>query len=302
MSTRVDTEEIEATRSEKLLAVLLGVFMLVGTIWFYVQVPAWVDAVVPGTGDATVQSAMRDQVRAEEERWSAETARDERREELDVAREEYKVALQEGRDTTVAKQAYDAAQTAYDSAQAELREVAQDAEEAQDALQRAQDEYARDSRGGTQAWIVAVVRLLFVAGWTAVAYRAIARMRRRESRYLALGFAGAAVGAIMALVFAVDYVTDYIDPLDLGPFVLSLLGVAATIVAFRVLQRYLAARLPGRRVRKGECPFCGFPLREAGLEHGPHCAGCGRDVVAPCASCDAPRRVGSSHCTSCGRA
>ena len=101
-------------------------------------------------------------------------------------------------------------------------------------------------------------------------------------------------------VFAVDYVTDYIDPLDLGPFVLSAIGVAATIVTFRVLQRYLAARLPGRRVRKGECPFCGFPLRESGLQDGPHCAGCGRDVVAPCAACAAPRRVGSSYCGACG--
>jgi hypothetical protein len=124
---------------------------------------------------------------------------------------------------------------------------------------------------------------------------------------VALAFAAAAVGAIMALVFAVDYVTDYVtdyvDALDLGPFVLSSLGVVATVVAFRVLQRYLAARLPGRRVRKGECPFCGFPLRDAGLQGGPRCAGCGRDVVGACSSCGAPRRVGGSpHCVTCGSA
>ena len=70
-----------------------------------------------------------------------------------------------------------------------------------------------------------------VAAWTIGAYRLMAQLRRRDSRYLTLAFAGAAVGAVMALVFTVDYVTDYIDPLDLGPFVLSALGVAATVVA-----------------------------------------------------------------------
>jgi hypothetical protein len=93
---------------------------------------------------------------------------------------------------------------------------------------------------------------------------------------VALAFAAAAVGAIMALVFAVDYVTDYVtdyvDALDLGPFVLSSLGVVATVVAFRVLQRYLAARLPGRRVRRGSARSAGSPLRVGGS---PHCVTCG---------------------------
>lgn len=300
MSTRVDTEEIESTRSEKLLAVLMGAFLLVGAVWFYVQVPAWVDAAVPGAGDTVSQRVLDAQARAQEERWAAETERDERRGELDIAREEYKVALQEGRDTTVAKEAYDDAQVAHDRAAAELRDAVAAADEADDAAMEAQERVSAEARSGTQAWVIAIVRLVFVAAWTFIAYQVIARMRRRESRYLALGFAAAAVGAIMALVFAVDYVTDYVDPLDLGPFVLSVLGVAATLVAFRVLQRYLASRLPGRRVRKGECPFCGFPLREAGLEHGPHCAGCGREVVAPCGRCASPRRVGSAHCVACG--
>ena len=302
MSTRVETEEIESTRSEKLLAVLMGVFLLVGAVWFYVQVPAWVDEAVPRADTTVAQSALDAQTRAQEARWDAETERDERRGELDIAREEYKVALQEGRGETAAKEAYDEAQVAYDRAAADLRDAVAAADEADDTVTKAQEKADAEARSGTHAWVVAIVRLAFVAGWTFVAYQVIARMRRRESRYLALGFAAAAVGAIMALVFAIDYVTDYIDPLDLGPFVLSLLGVAATLVAFRVLQRYLASRLPGRRVRKGECPFCGFPLREAGLEHGPHCAGCGRDVVAPCATCASPRRVGSSYCAACGTA
>ena len=91
--------------------------------------------------------------------------------------------------------------------------------------------------------------------------------------------------------------TDYFDPIDLGPLVLSLIGIVATLIAFVVLQRYLAKRLPSRRVRKSECPFCGYPVRG-----NTHCEGCGRDVIAPCAQCDAPRRVGAVHCGACGAA
>lgn len=300
MSTRVDTEEIESTRSEKLLAVLLAIFLLVGTVWFYVKVPAWVESVAPGPDGSAVVAAENRSHELDERMWSAETAREEARHEMDLVREEFRVALQEGVGVEQARAEYEAARAAYDRADERYDEASAAAREASEAAGKARDDFERENGSGLKAWLSALIRFGFVVGWTIASYRIIAQLRRRESRYLTLAFAGAAVGAIMALVFAVDYVTDYIDPLDLGPFVLSAIGVAATIVTFRVLQRYLAARLPGRRVRKGECPFCGFPLRESGLQDGPHCAGCGRDVVAPCAACAAPRRVGSSYCGACG--
>ncbi len=63
-----------------------------------------------------------------------------------------------------------------------------------------------------------------------------------------------AYAAILAFAGATDYLTDYFDPLDLGPLVLSLVGIVATLLAFVALQRYLAKRLPARRVRHRECP------------------------------------------------
>ena len=102
--------------------------------------------------------------------------------------------------------------------------------------------------------------------------------------------------ALVALVLAGDYVTDYVDPLELGPLVLAAAGAAMTVAAFVALQRYLARRLPIRRVRKGECPFCGYPARGTG-----HCEGCGREVIAECSRCTAPRRVGTLHCGACGQ-
>jgi hypothetical protein len=122
-------------------------------------------------------------------------------------------------------------------------------------------------------------------------------MRALRSRYLPTAIAVVASTALLALVMAGDYITDYVDPLDLGPLVLSLAGIVITLFAFAALQRYLAKRVPVRRVRRRECPFCGYPVR--GNER---CEGCGRPVVAECATCNAPRRVGTLHCGVCGHA
>ena len=102
---------------------------------------------------------------------------------------------------------------------------------------------------------------------------------------------------MLALVMAADYVTDYVDTVELGPLLLAIAGVGLTLVAFAALQRYLSRRVPLRRVRKHECPFCGFP---SGTTE--HCEGCGRQVVAECATCAQPRRVGTLHCGACGHA
>jgi len=286
MSTRVDTEEIESTRSEKLLAVCLAAFLLVGTAWFYVKVPSWVENAVPSDADySLVEEASDAQTTAWDTSYQADQSRDEARIELDLSREEYSLAITKQEGVARAKETYEQNQRAYDEASAEAKRAQEQAEEADRAYEKAQATYDEESQSGLRAWLTALIRLLFVAGLVAGAYSWIARQRSRESRYLPLGFAAAGVGALMALVFAIDYITDYIDPLDLGPFVLSAIGVAATVVAFAVLQRHIAARVPGRRVRKGECPFCGFPLHDSGLDAGHHCAGCGREVVAPCAAC-----------------
>ncbi len=121
--------------------------------------------------------------------------------------------------------------------------------------------------------------------------------RRRRSRYLPLSFSVIAPACLLALIFAGDYTNDYYDFADLGPLVLSLAGIALTLVAFFYLQRYLARRVPIRRVRKHECPFCGYPVGE-----GVHCEGCGREVIGECSSCGKKRRVGTAFCASCGKA
>jgi hypothetical protein len=144
--------------------------------------------------------------------------------------------------------------------------------------------------------LTAGLRLALVLGLLAGALRLMAWQRRRCSRWVLAGYASVSAAGVMAVLMGVDYLTDWFDPVDLGPLVLSIVGAAFTLVALGALQRHLARRLPGRRVRRGECPFCGYP---AGRDQ--HCEGCGRAIHAPCARCSATRRVGTGHCAGCGQ-
>ena len=97
-------------------------------------------------------------------------------------------------------------------------------------------------------------RLAFVLVALAFGYWLLVRLRRSNSHYLTVAFACVGFATLLALVMAGDYLTDYLDVMQLGPVVLSLAGIALTLATFWWLQRYLARRVPPRRVRKGDCP------------------------------------------------
>ncbi|MBA2475985.1 MAG: zinc ribbon domain-containing protein, partial [Actinobacteria bacterium] len=166
---------------------------------------------------------------------------------------------------------------------------------AEEARKRQAERY--DGARRREELITFLLRLAVAAASFVVGVVLLSLLRRRNSRYLPLAGAVVALGAVLALVVTGDYVTDYFDPFELGLLLLSLSGAAITLVAFWTLQRYLRRRLPQRRVRRRQCPFCGFLVGE-----GEHCEGCGRAVVAACARCSAPRRVGTRFCRACGEA
>ena len=113
---------------------------------------------------------------------------------------------------------------------------------------------------------------------------------------------GAVFGALNTMYTAVAARTREIATLRAlgfgrGPVVISIAGVLLTMAAFWTLQHYLQRRIPLRRVRKHECPFCGFPVGGNAS-----CEGCGRGVVGSCSHCGESRRVGVLFCGSCGKA
>jgi hypothetical protein len=280
---------------------VLAVFCLIGGVWTYQKIDdkvaerVRVDAPI-SAGD---EAAIARRLDTEDRVFSLRDRVGQARRDVVFRREEYRTALDAGRTAPRLEQQYrqaqarlSAAERSLRAAEAELQRVAPAADEAE--KRRAAEFERRQDRRELYTFLI---RLGFVVALIAAAFPLVLVLHRRRSRYvpLALGFAGFV--AALSFVLAGDYLTDYIDPLDLGILALSLFGVGMTVLAFALLQRYLDRRLPARRVRKGQCPFCGYPVRG-----NDSCEGCGRDVVAPCARCDEPRRVGTMHCGACGAA
>jgi hypothetical protein len=300
MSTHVDVEEIQTTRSEKLLAVVLAIFLLIGGVWTYQRID---DEVRDAVGVGHVEPSAQDRVAldrlndAERQLIIANQEEAAARQNLELRREAYRTALDAGRSAPALEREYQDAQTRFNRAQRGVAEAQANVEAARPAARRAGERVAAESerREDRRALLTFLLRFVLVAGSLAVGYWLLARLRRRGSRYFVVAAAIVGYAAVLAVVLASDYLTDYFDPLDLGPFVLALFGIALTLLAFVALQRYLARRLPARRVRKRECPFCGYPARD-----NRRCEGCGREVVANCAACGSDRRVGVLHCGACG--
>jgi hypothetical protein len=300
MSTEVDVEQLQTTKSEKLLAVVLAAFLLLGAVWAYQEVDDRVRRELPvRSPSAAEQAPIRKLDTAQGRLYRAQNRVRRTRSELTLRREAYRTALDADEPADTLRRRYLAANEAYESAVAARVAAQRAVRAAQPAASAASSRIAAEEheRRDLQELVIALIRLGAASAFIVLAYWLLARMRNRGSRYLPLGAAAVGFATVFAFVVAVDYLTDYFDPLDLGLLYLSLLGVLATLVAFWALQRYLARRLPSRRVRKHECPFCGYPVAE-----NRRCEGCGREVLGSCASCESPRRVGTPRCGACGAA
>jgi hypothetical protein len=214
-----------------------------------------------------------------------------------VRREAYRTALEAHQRADALRKRYNAAQAELAAADHELTEARRDANEVQGAAaaeqrslsKRVERAYHRQQRDSFLA------RLSLIAFWIAGAYALLIWGRRRASRWFPLAGSVVAAATIMAFALAADYLTDYLEPFDWGVAGIAALGVVATLLVYWGLQRYLIRRLPQRRVKRSQCPFCGYPVGANA-----HCEACGREVVAACTQCESPRRVGTAYCGVCG--
>lgn len=310
--SRVGNGEIETSGSEKVLAVVLAVFIAIGAIWGYFKLDQVAEP--DSTAYAPAQkligaeefSAIRKHSAAVRSVRVARRDRGKATRELELSRESYRTALDAEEPAAELQAEYESAQAGFASATRELAAAAalearsspqaaqaekQLSEVREDAAQEEDADRARHDR------VVFILRLVLLIAMLAGAYRLLSRLRSRHSRYLPAALALVGATAILACVMAVDYTDSYLAFDEVGPLAISIAGVALTLGAFVALQRFLAKRVPARRVRRGECPFCGFPLRGK-----PHCEGCGRGVIANCSSCQKDRRVGTPRCGYCGSA
>ena len=296
MRDRPDVEDLQTTRTEKLLAVVLTAFMLLGGIWTYTRVDDVVRAhvEVPSAFD---DPAIRRSEKAQQRVFEAQSRVTNARQNLELRREAYRTALEAGKPAGALERRYNAAQAQYDAAARESRAARANAQAAAPAAQEARATAGKRLGAAVhrQERDAFLIRLALVLASIGGAYWLLAHMRRRQTRWFPLAGSAVAFATIFAFVLASDYLTDYFDPFEWGLAVVAAMGIVATLAAYLALQRYLQRRAPRRRVRRGQCPFCGYPA--AGNEH---CEGCGRVVVAPCIACEAPRRVGTAYCGACG--
>jgi hypothetical protein len=294
----LDVDEIQTTRGEKALAVVLAVFLLIGLVWAYTKIdtrgPYSAEPVVLSAED---EAAIAGHNAALEELSAAQGARTRAFAELELKRERYRTALDAGQAAPALRRDYRAAERTFAATQARLAAAQAREAETRPAAEAAQERRFQEERERflSEDRVTFLLRLGYVLAVLAAAYGLLVALR--GSRYFSLGIAAVGAGAVLSIIFAGDYTEDYVDLQETGPVVLSVAGIALTIGAFWTLQRYLQRRIPLRRVRKHECPFCGFPV--GGNER---CEGCGRGVVASCAHCGEARRVGALFCGSCGRA
>jgi hypothetical protein len=294
----LDVEEIQTTRGEKALAVVLGIFLLIGLVWAYDKLDtrdSYYES--PPTLSAEDQAAIDAAQAAQQELSAAQEAQSFALADLELKRERYRTALDAGRpaldlerEYRVAEETLAAANDRVAAAQARVAATQPAADAAQNRLSD-----ALEAKQRREARLTFFLRLAFALSVLGLAYGLLLTLR--GSRYFTLGIAGVGAAAVISLIFAGDYIEDYVEWRDTGPVVLSAAGIALTVAAFWALQRYLQRRIPLRRVRKGECPFCGFPA-----EGNTSCEGCGRAVAGSCEQCGERRRVGVLFCGSCGEA
>lgn len=297
MTTRVPVEEIEVSAGEKVLAIMLAVFISVGAIWAYIRIDDVGAVAVQPT--PVEQTAIEANEAANRAHFSAQHDVRAGRDEVARTREAYRTALDADHPAAALEKDYVAAQAALEDAEGRLKVSRAEVGETAPAAKRAeshleQERRDKQTRHDRQTFLL---RLALLAAMLGLSYYLLARLRRRRSRYLPAVYAWIGASGVLVIVMAGDYTGNYVEFSETGPLAISLAGIALTLAAFVALQRYLVRRVPARRVRKGECPFCGFPIRG-----GDHCEGCGRTVVSECARCHEPRRVGAEHCAACGKA
>jgi hypothetical protein len=309
---RVGDREIETSGSEKILAVVLAVFIAIGAVWGYIKLDevAQPDATAYAPAQKLIDpeefSAIQDHRQAVRSVGAARVDRRAATRQLELRREAYRTALDADEPSAELGAGYESAQAKLAAASRALAAAAaveartrpaavvaqkQLTELRQAAAERDDADRARHDR------IVFFLRMALLVLMLGGAYRLLGRLRSRNSRYVPAALAWIGATAVLAIVMAGDYTDSYIEFDEVGPLAISIVGIALTLAAFVALQRLLAKRVPARRVRRGECPFCGFPLGDK-----PHCEGCGRAVIASCSSCQEDRRVGTPRCGFCGNA
>ncbi|MDP3487405.1 MAG: zinc ribbon domain-containing protein, partial [Bacillota bacterium] len=308
-----ETSQIETSRAERVLAIAMVIFLLIGGAWVFRQIQ-----LIPARPDYSAIEARyispelrQEHGLAQTASWEAHSYRQKIQEELRKAtlehefrREEYRVMLDKGIKDPVREAAYLGSLAAFERRQTDLElalEVEQRALENL-ALKQAPMNvaYERISIEHNQLntafeWKLFMIRIAYAVPVFLLALLAFTHMRRRGSNYLIFGTA--LIGfASFQLIFLFGLYSWHLLR-DVAQIAISLMGTALSIGGIIVIRRHLVdpTRVSKSRMRKGLCPGCGTPAGEHS-----YCGSCGEQLQKQCTHCHDNRPVGAEYCPHCG--
>lgn len=230
---------------------------------------------------------------------------DQARSEWEYRKEEYRLALERGRDDPALARLHEEAGASYETAREtySLAEATRRSLEARQAAPRA--EYNAAALTVHESYqhavdryelIVFLLRFCYALPLFAGSVWAWLALRRRQGRNLTVATAFMSFAGLQAIALVFQY--GWYVLRDIGPIALSVTGSGVCVAGLVALKRWSSnpRRLSMARLRRSQCPYCGYPL-SAGLAH---CAGCGRGLALACPECGRDNLPETPYCSHCG--
>jgi hypothetical protein len=314
MSSEYEEQQVETTRVEKVLAVVMVIFLLIGGGWVLDRLeelperPNWEQARqelgIPEL-QQEVDELQRAVGRAAKLEKETRQAYEEAQTEYEFRREEYRTALDAGEQSPDKQRAYEEARETLEERKREhevtqtlLEEKLQTLKQPREGLNARKQQLSERMRrweGRYDLWLFLLrfgyavpIFGLTVYGWQ--------KLRAANNRYLIVGTAFVAAAGLQLAYVAVAYAWDVFK--DFGPVFISIVGTAISIAGIVTVRRYLFSfeRVSQVRLRSEECPYCGFPRQHDSL----YCVNCGERQRSPCEECGEPAPLLLPYCPHCG--
>lgn len=310
--------EGEVSRAEKILALALAVFLLVGGL----RLAADIEAAFPPPDFSEARRALglyeRQQelnlLRKRESELADALRRHQEAEakarlEYELAREEYRTFLARGVDDPARRARWEQKRAAFEREQAAREKAERDLETfrarilepKEQELSRLEARLDAEERRAFRArnLKVGAACLAYALGVFALSFVLFNLLRRnpRLSRHAVIGTSVLGFGAAQFLVVSFMVARPFLAGVVPVEWIISAGGSAVCVAALVYLRNRLFSvpAVRRRRLWKGLCPACGFPAP------GAFCPWCGAEQTAACPWCGQETGRFLPRCRACGR-
>lgn len=310
--------EREATRAEKILALALAIFLLIGGVRIAVAIdrmfprPVYEQVrreFIPPDMEQELSLLRQKESELAGEAQSSREAEIRARLAYEAAREEYRTFLDRGIDDPRKRAAWETARASLEEAQ-ERRDAAEEtlARFTSRILQPKVNAYTR-AEMNIQSKLTDLTRTRDLkSGGFSLAYALLAfaftfwifnlfRIKPGLARYAVIGTSFLGFGVLQTIVIFFKIVIPFLHDIIPIEWIVSVGGSAICIAALVYLKNrfFSLEAVRQRRLWKGLCPVCGFS------RPGFFCAWCGASQVMECPHCTGRTNRYLPYCGECGK-